>query len=887
MTAGLLVALTAVGVALVVVLVVLARRATANRVTGGAAGPVLQAASIGSVVIAGGAPAGPRPQVVVGEIPREPPDYQTRHGVRHELGRLAGGAGVVVVCAMTGQRGVGKSQLAAAHARDRIRSGWPVVAWIGAETPDLVLAGLAELSVRLGVRAPQDDVRSAAMRVRSWLENRPEPALLVFDNATDPDAIGPYIPASGSTEVVITSTWQAMGNLGELLVLDVFDRQEALDFLAAAARHDDPAGADDVATELGRLPLALAQAAAVIRAERLDYRTYLARLRATPVEELLVRRPGESYPRGTAEAILLSLDEVGFTRDGLAARLLRLFAVLSADGVPRRMLHVGVPAATVDAELARLSAASIVTFSVDDENVIMHRLVQRVIRDRCARDGTLAAIVETAVERLSFLLLSESEAQSRRRESDALIRQVAALWEHCPPDRVDSAELFGALVELRTWSVRQLIQTADLHRAALAAHEVAADAERVLPAPDPRRLGAWNDLASIHIYAGRTGLGVSLYEDTLRQARELLGGRAPEVLRFERDLAWAYVHAGMPARAVSLYERVVAEPDRLPPATHAGYLNELATACDYAQRPEEARHWHDLALRVAEENLEPSHPVAILVRHARGYRPPEPAEPAGPARLPATRPPRLLGASLRLANEGWVSAQTRALIGALEREPALWTHTGGEDVVRMRADLVRAYLRVGRATEAVGLARHNLACREADPGPPPAVDELRDDLALAHETAGDLAEAARLYEVTLEARRHRFGPTALPTLTSEDDVARVVLASGDVPRAVERFERTLNLARVAHGGSAVLVPFHNNLGRAYEEAGYTAAALQHYRAAADLPRDRRLDTGLVEVNLRRLTQHPFGARKAAPARAESDGEIFGVAGRAAKPVIGE
>ena len=61
-----------------------------------------------------------------------------------------------------------------------------------------------------------------------------------------------------------------------------------------------------MAAELGYLPLALAQAAAVIADQHLDYGTYLDRLRAMPVGELLRPEEAGQYPRGVAAAVLLS-----------------------------------------------------------------------------------------------------------------------------------------------------------------------------------------------------------------------------------------------------------------------------------------------------------------------------------------------------------------------------------------------------------------------------------------------------------------------------------------------------------------------------------------------------------------------------------------------------
>ena len=67
-------------------------------------------------------------------------------------------------------------------------------------------------------------------------------------------------------------------------------------FLAARTGQADAAGAAELAAELGCLPLALAQAAAVIAAQHLPYATYLERLRRLPVSDLLVGGGGRGLP---------------------------------------------------------------------------------------------------------------------------------------------------------------------------------------------------------------------------------------------------------------------------------------------------------------------------------------------------------------------------------------------------------------------------------------------------------------------------------------------------------------------------------------------------------------------------------------------------------------
>ena len=184
------------------------------------------------------------------------------------------------------------------------------MAWINAEDNAGILAGLAAVAAGVGLCAGEGNAEVDAQAVRHWLEIDGERCLLVFDNATDPELLEPFIPAVGAARVIITSNQQSMVHLGPTVSVDVFSEPQGQAFLAERTGSADAQGARAVAAELGYLPLALAQAAAVIADQHLGYGTYLDRLRDMPVGELLRPVKTGRYPRGVAAAVLLSFEGV-------------------------------------------------------------------------------------------------------------------------------------------------------------------------------------------------------------------------------------------------------------------------------------------------------------------------------------------------------------------------------------------------------------------------------------------------------------------------------------------------------------------------------------------------------------------------------------------------
>ena len=176
--------------------------------------------------------AGEDAPVVVGEIPQAPLGFRPRADLLAALDAPGPRSRVVVVHALTGMRGVGKTHLAAAYARAKLGERWRLVAWLNAEDLGAVLAGLAAVAAGLGLGAAERDAEAAGRAVRHRLEIDGDRCLLVFDNATDPAVLQPFIPAAGAARVIITSNQQSIANLGARVPVDVFTEPEALAFLA-------------------------------------------------------------------------------------------------------------------------------------------------------------------------------------------------------------------------------------------------------------------------------------------------------------------------------------------------------------------------------------------------------------------------------------------------------------------------------------------------------------------------------------------------------------------------------------------------------------------------------------------------------------------------------
>ena len=358
-------------------------------------------------------------------MPPRNPRFTGRDGMLTELRRrLRAGEATLVVQALYGLGGVGKTQLAIEYAH-RFAADYDLVWWIDAEQPVLIPDQLAALAARLDLPAGPT-VADTVDRLLAELRGR-DRWLLIFDNAERPADIADYRPG-GAGHVLITSRFPGWGALGGRLEVDVLARAETVALLRARIPALDEELADKLAAELGDLPLAAAQAAGYLEQTDLPAADYLRRFR-TRRATLLARGDVVGYAGRIDTAWALSLERLR-GEDPAAVQLLELAAFLAPEPIPLSLfsdhadlLDEPLRATAADPDALADTVGALVGYSLarrHPDGFQVHRLVQAVIRHQLPPDRQQAT-----AEQVVALLAAASPGDPEDPASWAAYAQLA------------------------------------------------------------------------------------------------------------------------------------------------------------------------------------------------------------------------------------------------------------------------------------------------------------------------------------------------------------------------------------------------------------------------------------------------------------------------------
>ena len=350
--------------------------------------PALAAPTPAQAVGAAATP--PERAVVPRQLPAGAAFFAGREAELKELDALLGQADsegdAVVISAVAGMAGVGKTALAVHWARkvaDRFPGGQPYVNLRGFDPGAAVTPGEATgwFLVGLGVPAAQipGDAQARSGLYRSVLAGRR--VLILLDNARDAAQVRPLLPGSGGCLVVVTSRSSlaglATGEGAHPLRLGPLDDEQAALLLAARLGPErvaaEPGAVAELAARCGHLPLALAVMAARAAADPALPLAVLADQLAGKAEAGAAAAGGGASGDGLG---LLEMLDTGDPATSLAELLswshcqlsppaAGMFAVLGVHcgpdiTVPAAASLAGVPAAEARRALAELARASLV-----------------------------------------------------------------------------------------------------------------------------------------------------------------------------------------------------------------------------------------------------------------------------------------------------------------------------------------------------------------------------------------------------------------------------------------------------------------------------------------------------------------------------------------------
>ena len=707
---------------------------------------------------------GSRPKVTAGFVKREGQDELFDAIFTHAEPKTV----------LTGMRGSGKTQLAAAVAARCENEDWPIVAWINAASRKELVADLYELAIRIGIDAPKDIPPENI--VRRFLDQlRSADAadrLFVFDNVENLDDLKGLTPEADGVRAIITTTrhldWNSLG--WSPMVVGVFEREQSITLLCEHTGDTHRDAADQIAEALGDLPVAVTQAAATAKWGNYSLSEYFKRLSTHPLESSISRLEGDDYPDAVGVALFMAYEQVleqlrtkHPQQEGIAISLLGILSLLAASGVPTHwLLELDDDSDTVRDTLSFLKRSSILQESIDGDKTIIHRLQGQVYRETYlsnqekfseARTHATTLLNEIDVDRIENF-------EQQRQETRNLVEQIGAVASQDHSSPLFSDPDFVALLATTLRNATDL----GMPQLALTLTDSVTQAGCTLGPDHPDTLASCNNLACAYQAAGKLEEAITLYEQNLTDYTRILGPNHPSTLTSRNNLACTYHDAGKFEEAITLYEQNLKDFEDLLGPHHPDTLtsrNNLANAYQATGRLDEAITLYEQNLTDRTQILGPHHPDTLTSRN-------------------------------NLAGAYWQTDRLDEAITLYEQNLKDHIHILGPhhpDTLTTQVNLAVAYRTAGRLDEAITLYELNLTDRIHILGPHhPDTLTTQVNLAVAYLTAGRLDEAISLQEQTLKDFENLLGPNHPLTLTSRHNLADAYRAAGRIEDADKLFE---------------------------------------------------------------------------------------------------
>jgi tetratricopeptide (TPR) repeat protein len=764
--------------------------------------------------------------------------------------------------ALYGMGGIGKTQTALEYVYSRRDSGlYTRIYWLAAKDQASLLADYRRVAgnagIEIGAGLEPTQIAEAAL---CWLRKEDE-WLVILDNLDDVSVADGLLPDPGLRKHILITTRNpnTEGIPAEGLEVSLLSPDDSQRLLITLSKVKPSATEQDlistIVEDLGRLPLAIEQAASYIKQITRSFAAFHEQYQKNHHDVLdWIPKGNRPYPRSVATTWSMSFDALN-SEFPLSATLLKLFAFLNPDGIRFSFLTQGalsfdsndlqkVLSTSIEFRKAilELEQLSLVKCNPTDDTITIHRLVQTIIRDSmsgvelaayCKRivnlcystfpdpnprtiqvldqcrglRGQVVGPIQVVTSSIRLTIPLTNSEESWERNSDSTKKAQTTEW---------MVQYFQVVRRIETFLG---YEGSFRDREALVQRVL--EIEVVILGQDhPDTLTSLDDLAETYHDLGKLSEAAEMHEQVLEKRKKVLGEDHPDTLTSMDNVAELYGRLGRLDEAAEIEGQALQKSRKSRGEDHPDTLtsmNNMAMTFRELGKLREATEMEEQVLVKSRKILGEGHPITLSVLSNLGLM----YEDVGRLHEAAEMIKQVLKKRREILGEDHpntiLSMNNLALnyrdLGRLDEAAELekqvwvkWSKILGEDhpyTLTSRNNLGMMYGDLGRVDDAVEMLGLVLGQRRKILGENHQ-DTLTamNNLALMYERLGrvdGVDGAAQMLELVLEKRREILGEDHPTTIAAMSNVAYMYGDLGKLDKAVEMDEQILEKRRKISG----------------------------------------------------------------------------------------